>query len=120
MDLNYKNGEKSGGRGWFMQNIFNLKHFTLKIRKDNMGAVAFKFDFLDKTTPVNVMCFQIGDLEVKLKLKTWRNTSILLLFQTAAEQHLKSILSWHYSGHIREEGKKQREDNKVIYAQQFK
>lgn len=36
-----------------MQNISNLKHFTLKIwnkrKKDNLGAVSFKFYLLDKT-----------------------------------------------------------------------
>lgn len=72
-----------------LQNIPNVKHFTLKIwherKKDYLGAVWFKSYLLDKTTSVNVMCFQMGKLEVKTKLKTWKNTSLLLLFQTAAE-----------------------------------
>lgn len=39
-------------------------------KEDNLEAVSFKFYLLGKTTQVNVMCFQIGNLEVKLKLKT--------------------------------------------------
>lgn len=59
-------------------------------KEDNLEAVSFKFYLLGKTTRVNVMCFQIGNLEVKLKLKTWKNTFILLLFQTAAEGQISN------------------------------
>jgi len=57
----------------------------LERKKDYLGGVLFRSHLLDKTTSVNVKCFQMGKLEIKNKLKTQKNTSILLLFQTAVE-----------------------------------
>lgn len=81
-------------------------------KKDNLEAFSFKFYLLDKTTSVNVMCFQIGNLEVKLKLKTWKNNSILFLFQTAAEGQISNPF-FHYTTWVTSE-KEDKNKEKMI------
>lgn len=72
-----------------LENMSNLKHCTFKIwkerKKDYVGAGGFKSCLLDTTTWVNVMCFQMGKVEVNTN--NWKAEKLftLLLFRSILE-----------------------------------
>lgn len=72
-----------------LENMSNLKHSTFKIwkerKKDYVGAGGFKSCLLDTTTWVNVMCFQMGKVEVNTN--NWKAEKLftLLLFRSILE-----------------------------------
>lgn len=55
------------------------------------------------------MCFQIDNLEVKLKLKIQKNTSVLLLFQTAAGEQISNPFFHNTTQVTSEEGERNKE-----------